>query len=98
MYNITADNKQSIGSDKRRLETVSFMRKLMDEFTHLQNYSVPVSNGKFATFVIATNDAYYPQLKLKPMDEVWPDCQVGEVNQIFNLSIYLLKITLMFLK
>ena len=80
MRKITADNKLAVGREKRRLETVSFMKKLMDEFTHLQNYSVPVSNGKFATFVIATNDAYYPQLRLKPMDQVWPDCQVGWIG------------------
>ena len=62
---------------KRQRETILFMKGVMDEVTHLANYSTPV-DPELVTFVVAKEDAYYPQSPhLPPMNEVWPSCDVS---------------------
>ena len=65
---------------KRQRETILFMKGVMDEVTHLANYSTPV-DPELVTFVVAKEDAYYPQSPhLPPMNEVWPSCDVSNNN------------------
>ena len=47
----------------------------MDEITHLGNFSVPV-DPTAVTFVIAKEDAYFPQSSLEHMTNIWPGCEV----------------------
>lgn len=65
--------------EERKRKAVIFMRDVMDKVTGLQNYSVPF-DPTLATFVVAKADAYYPIHKLKPMDEIWPGCEVRYLN------------------
>lgn len=63
----------------RRRQAVVFMKNVMDQVTGLRNFSVPI-DPTMATFVVAKADAYYPIGKLKPMDEIWPGCNVRYLN------------------
>lgn len=89
---LTSEQKQTTKSKKlkeqeiqneikrrRRSETLLFMRRIMDQVTHLRNYSGPY-DPTLATFVIAKQDAYYPHNTLMPMTEVWPGCQVRQIE------------------
>ena len=69
--------------EQRRKETLKFMKGVMDEITHLGNYSKPV-DPTAVTFVIAKDDAYFPQSSLEHMKNIWPGC---EVREIFELSL-----------
>ncbi|XP_076823045.1 protein ABHD18-like [Clavelina lepadiformis] len=71
--------KKNTDTERRQQETVKFMKGVMDEITHLGNYSVPVDPSA-ATFVIAKDDAYFPQSSLTHMSQVWPGCEVREMN------------------
>lgn len=68
--------KKSTKDDKLAM---LFMKEVMDQFTHLGNYSTPV-DPSLATFFVAENDAYYPTANLTPMTEIWPGCEVSRPN------------------
>ena len=78
--------------EKRRKETLKFMKGVMDEITHLRNYSIPV-DPTAVTFVIAKDDAYFPQSSLENMKDVWPGCEVKSAllhsSYTFRLKIQL---------
>uniref|UniRef100_H2YPB4 AB hydrolase-1 domain-containing protein n=1 Tax=Ciona savignyi TaxID=51511 RepID=H2YPB4_CIOSA len=74
------DKENNSKDEKRRQrETVRFMRGVMDQVTHLGNFSVPV-DPTMATFVIAKGDAYFPKSNLTPVKDIWPGCQIREIN------------------
>jgi len=66
-------------SSSRCVNAVTYMRRLMDHMTHLRHYETPI-DGRMATFVLATNDAYYPVGDLEPMTDLWPGCQIRHID------------------
>lgn len=70
-----------------KTEAFLFMRGLMDECTHLGNYSVPV-DPHLINIVTAQYDAYQPRKNIKPLDQLWPGSSVRYVNQ-GHVSSYL---------
>nr|CAG4651934.1 EOG090X08BF [Triops cancriformis] len=58
-----------------REEAIRFMRGIMDECTHLANFSVPV-DPECAIIVAARHDAYVPRQGILRLDEIWPGAEV----------------------
>ena len=48
---------------------------LMDECTHLGNYSVPM-DPELIEIVAAEFDAYQPRRGVKPLDQLWPGSNI----------------------
>lgn len=65
--------------DVRPAEALNFMRGIMDECTHLENFARPV-DPSLAVCVAATRDAYVLREGLKPLPEIWPGCEVRYVD------------------
>lgn len=59
--------------------TLDFMRGIMDECTHLANFSVPV-DPELAVIVNATHDGYVPRQNVQPLIDIWPGAQVRYVD------------------
>uniref|UniRef100_F6VAA5 Uncharacterized protein n=1 Tax=Ciona intestinalis TaxID=7719 RepID=F6VAA5_CIOIN len=72
-------DKKSREERRRQQETVKFMRGVMDQVTHLGNFS-PLVDPTMATLVVARGDAYFPKSNLTSMAVVWPGCQIREIN------------------
>lgn len=70
-------------------ETIQFMRDILDFFTHLGNYSVPVDT-RLATIVVAGNDAYIPMEGVSHFHEVWDNrCDIRISEGIGHVEAYL---------
>ena len=73
--------------------TLDFMRGIMDECTHLANFSVPV-DPELAIIINATHDGYVPRQHVQPLTDIWPGSQVryvdgGHVSAIlFNTNVF----------
>ena len=61
-------------------DTLHFMRGLMDECTHLGNYSLPVDTG-LIELVVAEHDAYQPRQGVVPLDQLWEGCRTRILNE-----------------
>jgi hypothetical protein len=63
--------------DRKHLkdEVLGFMRGIMDQCTHLVNFSVPV-DPSLVIIVTAEKDAYMPRDKVTPMEDLWPGVEV----------------------
>ncbi|CAG5130947.1 unnamed protein product, partial [Candidula unifasciata] len=76
-----------------QLEALDFMRGVMDECTHLGNFSVPV-DPELIIIVSAKQDAYVPKEGVIGLDQLWPGCEVRYVDQghvgavLFNQSVF----------
>lgn len=57
------------------LDCKHFMRGVMDECTHLGNFSVPV-DPELIIIVLAENDEYIPAKGYLKLSEIWPGSQV----------------------
>lgn len=77
----TNQHSKKEAEEYRRKETINFMKGVMDEITHLGNYSRPVDTS-LVTFVVAKNDAYFPRSTLSNMQSIWPNCEVSHFNII----------------
>ena len=70
-----------------------YMRGLMDECTHLQNYSKPVDCG-LINIVQAQYDAYQPRRGVIPLQELWPGCSTKVIEEghiksyLFNQGVF----------
>lgn len=82
-HNVTSYQDLSLalqsGPDVRSAEVLNFMRGIMDECTHLENFARPV-DPSLAVCVAATRDAYVLREGLKPLTDVWPGCEVRYVD------------------
>nr|CAG4644067.1 EOG090X08BF [Lepidurus arcticus] len=58
-----------------REKALAFMRGIMDECTHLANFSLPV-DPECAIIVAARHDAYVPRQGILRLDEIWPGAEV----------------------
>ncbi|GFN94229.1 protein abhd18 [Plakobranchus ocellatus] len=63
-----------------REEAFNFMRGVMDECTHLGNFSIPV-DPELIIIVSARQDAYVPRDGVLPLDQLWPGCEVRYIDQ-----------------
>jgi len=66
-----------------------FMRGIMDECTHIGNFSKPVDTS-LVIVVVAKSDAYVPRNSVKGVDELWPGTEVRYLDS-GHISAYLLK-------
>ncbi|XP_039975147.1 protein ABHD18 isoform X2 [Xiphias gladius] len=70
-------------------ESISFMKGVMDECTHMANFSVPVDTSLIIV-VQAIEDAYIPRTGVLSLQEIWPGCEVRYLNG-GHISAYLFK-------
>ncbi|CAD5119351.1 DgyrCDS7968 [Dimorphilus gyrociliatus] len=88
-----AKNNQS--SDLKHSQSVArdFMIGVMDECTHLANFSIPI-DPELIIIVAATDDAYVPRRSVLGLDELWPGVEVRYVNSghigafLFKQSVF----------
>lgn len=72
----------------RDREALQFMRGIMDECTHLSNFSVPFDTSLIIA-VCAKHDAYVPREDVGTLEEIWPGAEVRYVDA-GHVSAYLL--------
>ncbi|KAM6923492.1 protein ABHD18 [Xenentodon cancila] len=72
-----------------QVESISFMKGVMDECTHMANFSVPVDTSLIIV-VQAKEDAYIPRTGVLSLQEIWPGCEVRYLNG-GHISAYLFK-------
>ncbi|XP_076005342.1 protein ABHD18 [Genypterus blacodes] len=70
-------------------ESQSFMKGVMDECTHMANFSVPVDTSLIIV-VQAKEDAYIPRYGVLSLQEIWPGCEIRYLNG-GHISAYLFK-------
>ncbi|KAK7922306.1 hypothetical protein WMY93_009208 [Mugilogobius chulae] len=70
-------------------EAISFMKGVMDECTHMANFSVPV-DPSLIIVVQATMDAYVPRTGVLSLRDIWPGCEVRYLKG-GHISAYLFK-------
>jgi len=69
-------------------EALHFMRGLMDECTHLGNFSAPV-DPDLVELVVAEYDAYQPRRGVIPLHQVWGGCREPRVISEGHIRSYL---------
>lgn len=69
-------------------EALQFMRGVMDECTHLKNFTVPYDTS-LITAVCAKDDAYVPRTGCSSLEEIWPGIQVKYIDA-GHVSAYVL--------
>ena len=63
----------------RDREAIQFMRGIMDECTHLKNFSTPVDTSLIIA-ICATDDGYVPREGVTHLADVWPGAEVRYIN------------------
>lgn len=63
----------------RDREALQFMRGVMDEFTHLSNFTVPYDTSLIIA-VCAKNDAYVPRDDVGSLEDIWPGAEVRFID------------------
>lgn len=72
--------KKTVREMKQRdQEAVWFMRGMMDECTHLKNFSVPFDTSLIIS-VCAQADGYVPREGVSPLEELWPGATVKYIE------------------
>lgn len=69
-------------------EALQFMRGMMDECTHLKNFSVPYDTS-LITAVCAKDDAYVPREGTSSLEDIWPGAEVKYIDA-GHVSAYVL--------
>ncbi|XP_010145721.1 PREDICTED: uncharacterized protein C4orf29 homolog [Eurypyga helias] len=93
--NINLTSPQGHGMNKRRKcdtlqrESLRFMKGVMDECTHVANFSVPV-DPSLIIVVQAKEDAYIPRTGVRSLQEIWPGCEIRYLDG-GHVSAYLFK-------
>lgn len=74
---LSTGSRQETKTEGRRCqeEVFQFMRGIMDECTHLSNFSVPFDT-ELIIAVAAEADGYVPRDDVAPLTEIWPGAQV----------------------
>lgn len=92
----TSCNPQSshlLNKEQRRnnlqKESLIFMKGVMDECTHVANFSVPV-DPSLIIVVQAKEDAYIPRTGVRSLQEIWPGCEIRYLDG-GHISAYLFK-------
>ncbi|KAM9412896.1 protein ABHD18 [Salvelinus alpinus] len=71
------------------IESLDFMKGVMDECTHIANFSVPL-DPSLIIVIQAKEDAYIPRTGVRSLQEIWPGCEVRYLNG-GHVSAYLFK-------
>ncbi|XP_067153807.1 protein ABHD18 isoform X2 [Apteryx mantelli] len=91
--NLTSQQGQKINerrkSDTLQRESLRFMKGVMDECTHVANFSVPV-DPSLIIVVQAKEDAYIPRTGVRSLQEIWPGCEIRYLDG-GHVSAYLFK-------
>jgi len=66
-------------TDKQKFEAQQFMCGIMDECTHLSNFSVP-TDTELIISVVAKDDAYVPTEGFTSLADIWPGAEIRCVN------------------
>lgn len=80
-------------SEMLKLEALNFMRGVMDECTHLGNFTPPV-DPSLSIVVTAKHDAYVPRDGIKSIGDLWEGCEVRYIDAghitafLFNQCIF----------
>lgn len=74
-----SSKKDSRTDPDNKLQALQFMCGMMDECTHLSNFSVPVDTELIIS-VTAKDDAYVPRDGLIDIRDVWPGVEVRYLN------------------
>lgn len=69
-------------------EALQFMRGMMDECTHLKNFSIPYDTS-LITAVCAKDDAYVPREGCSSLEDIWPGLEVKYIDA-GHVSAYVL--------
>lgn len=69
-------------------EALQFMRGMMDECTHLKNFTVPYDTS-LITAVCAKDDAYVPREGTSSLEDIWPGAEVKYIDA-GHVSAYVL--------
>lgn len=69
-------------------EALQFMRGMMDECTHLKNFSVPCDTS-LITAICAKDDAYVPRDGCSSLEDIWPGAHVKYLDA-GHVSAYVL--------
>ncbi|XP_059578056.1 protein ABHD18 isoform X1 [Alligator mississippiensis] len=75
--------------DALQRESLRFMKGVMDECTHVANFSVPV-DPSLIIVVQAKEDAYVPRTGVRSLQEIWPGCEIRYLDG-GHISAYLFK-------
>lgn len=87
--NTKTDNKINITKiNWWEREALQFMRGMMDECTHLKNFSVPKETSLIIA-VCAKDDAYVPREGCSGLEEIWPGVEVRYLDA-GHVSAYVL--------
>jgi Alpha/beta hydrolase domain containing 18 len=70
-------------------EITQFMRGMMDECTHLKNFSIPYDTSLIIA-VCAKDDAYVPREGCTSLEEIWPGAEVRYLQNHGHVSAYVL--------
>jgi hypothetical protein len=76
--------------DSLHREAVHFMDSIMNECTHLRNFSKPL-DPSLIFIVVAENDAYQPRDGISALPEIWPGANMRYIEGKGHVSSYLLK-------
>lgn len=79
----------SAASQSLQKEATDFMVGVMDECTHLGNFSTPV-DPSLIIIVAAQEDAYIPRNGVIPLDELWPGSEVRYLQNRGHIAAFLL--------
>ncbi|XP_056419614.1 protein ABHD18 isoform X3 [Hyla sarda] len=81
--------REQAKSQALQRESLLFMKGVMDECTHVANFSVPV-DPTLIIVVQAKEDAYVPRVGVRSLQEIWPGCEVRYLEG-GHVSAYLFK-------
>lgn len=76
-----------------RLEALNFMRGIMDECTHLGNFTPPI-DPSLSIVVTAEHDAYVPRDGIKSIGDLWKGCDIRYIDAghiaafLFNHGVF----------
>ncbi|XP_053680082.1 protein ABHD18 [Anopheles nili] len=87
----TKSKRKPIDTTKQRWwerEALQFMRGMMDECTHLKNFSVPYDTSLIIA-VCAKDDAYIPRDGCMSLEDIWPGAEIRYLDA-GHVSAYVL--------
>lgn len=71
--------KKAVEIKNRNIEALWLMKGIMDECTHLKNYSVPVDT-ELITAICAISDGYVTRTGTSGLDEIWPGAKIKYID------------------
>ncbi|XP_051784356.1 protein ABHD18 isoform X2 [Erpetoichthys calabaricus] len=83
------NSKEKTRKPSLQRESLLFMKGVMDECTHIANFSVPI-DPSLIIVVQAREDAYVPRIGVRSLQEIWPGCEIRYLEG-GHISAYLFK-------